>query len=590
MTTIKYGSVCSGIEAASVAWHSLGWKAAWYSEIEPFPSKVLSYRFPDVPNLGDMTKLSNHKIYNDEPINLLVGGTPCQSFSIAGLRGGLDDERGNLALEFCRILISKQPQWFVWENVPGVFSSGGGKDLEAILIAFRECGYSCAWRVLDAQYYGVPQRRRRVFVVGHLGNDWRPSFAVLFESESLRRDFEKSAKERQETAKKTRADIDKTGQWWDGSSVASTLTKHNANGAQRMPDKDNFGAITQDWPSPLASTLDANYGKKWGLDNQHIDSGAKLFVRWDAFNFEMFSGECKQVSPCLQKDRAKDTIVYPINTMVCQGRPSDNGRMGFGIGVLKSPMFTLSKAHHHAVAYCLQGSMIGRKDTNGPQGDGVNEVPSFTLNTTDKHAVVHCVNTSQTNANGSNVTEGVAFKVNATDKYTVVYDTTQITSPTNRSNPTEQVCHTLAKGSHPPLLCQTIRMRGGKDGGGKGALVSDNVRLTLSRNNDQTLVSEQISNPNTCSVIACEQADTLTIGANQTIGRAGDICATDSIARRLTPLECERLQGFPDNWTNIPGAKDSPRYASIGNSMAVPVMHWIGSRIDKVDKILKSLK
>ena len=629
---MKYGSVCSGIEAASVAWHSLGWEPQWFAEIEPFPSKVLNYRFPEVPNLGDMTKLSNHKIYNDEPINVLVGGTPCQSFSIAGLRGGLDDERGNLALEFARILLNKQPRWFIWENVPGVFSSftnteempvwvdtGQGNedkevwetsDFAAILNGFRECGYSLAYRCLDAQYFGVPQRRRRVFVVGCLGDDWRPPFAVLFERESLRRDFEKSAKERQEATGKAGTDSTKTGRWWDGGSVASTLTKHNANGAQRMPDKDNFGAITQDWPSELASKVDANYGKKMGLDNQHIDSGAKLFVRWDAFNFEMYSGECKQVSPCLQADRAKDTIVYPINTMVCQGRPSDSGRMGSGIGVLKAPMFTISKAHHHAIAYCIQ--------------------------------------TSQTGANGSGINEEVVFNVNTTDKHAIVYDTTQITSKVNRSNPKEQVCHTLAKGQDPPLLCHTIRMRGGKEGGGKGALVSDNVRLTLSRANDQTLITKSfhqnadgivseseiaftlgttsnasgrnsplcfventrdevrlingdgqlagalVSEPGMKQqnyvVDACDQADTLTIGANQTTGRADVTCATDSIARRLTPLECERLQGFPDNWTNIPGAKDSPRYSAIGNSMAVPVMHWIGSRIDKVDKLLNSLK
>lgn len=181
---LTFGSVCSGIEAASVAWEPLGFKAQWLSEFDPFPSAVLKHRFPNIPNLGDMTKLSEKDEFNERPINLLVGGTPCQSFSIAGLRGGLDDDRGNLALEFCRILLRKRPRWFIWENVPGVLSNNGGKDFGAILGAMGECGYGVAYRVLDAQYFGVPQRRRRVFVVGYFG-DWRPSAAVLLERESL---------------------------------------------------------------------------------------------------------------------------------------------------------------------------------------------------------------------------------------------------------------------------------------------------------------------------------------------------------------------------------------------------------------------
>ncbi len=188
-----YGSVCSGVEAATVAWHPLGWKAAWFSQYDPehnykngpdFPSKVLAHHYPEVPNLGDMMKIEERPEFDERTINLLVGGTPCQSFSIAGLRKGLDDSRGNLALKFCQILIRKQPRWFVWENVPGVLSSNSGRDFAAILSGFRECGYGFAYRILDAQYFGVAQRRRRVFVVGYLG-DWRPAGAVLFERESL---------------------------------------------------------------------------------------------------------------------------------------------------------------------------------------------------------------------------------------------------------------------------------------------------------------------------------------------------------------------------------------------------------------------
>lgn len=178
---MKYGSVCSGVEAATVAWHPLGWQPQFFSEIEKFPSAVLAHHYPNVPNYGDMTKF---KEWNNDPIELLVGGTPCQSFSIAGLRKGLDDPRGNLMLTYLAIAERNKPRWLVWENVPGVLSSNGGRDFGTFLGALGKLGYGFAYRVLDAQYFGVAQRRRRVFVVGYLG-DWRRAAAVLFERESL---------------------------------------------------------------------------------------------------------------------------------------------------------------------------------------------------------------------------------------------------------------------------------------------------------------------------------------------------------------------------------------------------------------------
>ncbi len=178
---MRYGSVCSGIEAATMAWHGLGWEPAFFSDIEKFPVAVLQHHYPDVPCHGDFTDITEDDY---GPIDLLVGGTPCQSFSVAGLRGGMDDERGNLALEFIRLAQRKRPQWLVWENVPGVLSSNGGRDFGSFLGALAEIGYGFAYRVLDAQFFGVAQRRRRVFVVGYLG-DWRRAAAVLFERESL---------------------------------------------------------------------------------------------------------------------------------------------------------------------------------------------------------------------------------------------------------------------------------------------------------------------------------------------------------------------------------------------------------------------
>jgi DNA (cytosine-5)-methyltransferase 1 len=186
---MKYGSVCSGIEAATVAWEPLGWKPQFFSEVEAFPSAVLAHHYQNVPNYGDMTKF---KEWPDATFDVLVGGTPCQSFSVAGLRKGLDDPRGNLMLTYLAIAKRYRPRWVVWENVPGVLSSNGGRDFGTLLGGLAKLGYGTAYRVLDAQYVrvesharAVPQRRRRVFVVGCLG-DWRRSAAVLFERESLR--------------------------------------------------------------------------------------------------------------------------------------------------------------------------------------------------------------------------------------------------------------------------------------------------------------------------------------------------------------------------------------------------------------------
>lgn len=176
---MKYLSVCSGMEAASVAWEPLGWTPVGFSEIEPFPSAILKHRFPNVPNYGDLTKHAEWPLSAGD-LDLLCGGTPCQSFSIGGKRGGLDDVRGQLALAFAGLAGRLRPRWIVWENVPGVLSSGGGLDFAAFQRSLVDLGYSCAWRQLDCNGFGLPQRRKRVFLVGYLG-DWRPPASVLFE-------------------------------------------------------------------------------------------------------------------------------------------------------------------------------------------------------------------------------------------------------------------------------------------------------------------------------------------------------------------------------------------------------------------------
>lgn len=259
-----YGSVCSGMEAATAAWHPLGWKPAFFSEIDNTASRFLAAKYPDVPNLGDMTKFQE---WPDHAIQLLVGGTPCQSFSVAGLRKGLADPRGNLMLTYLAIVDRYRPQWLVWENVPGVLSSNGGRDFGAFLGGLGQLGYGFAYRVLDAQFvrveshpWAVPQRRRRVFVIGCLG-DWRRAAAVLFERESL----SGHPPPRRETGQGTATD------------VAPSLTS-SGRGVERTGETRGQDPVIGVMCADVDSTLNAAFGEKQGLEDQHINSGAPLFV------------------------------------------------------------------------------------------------------------------------------------------------------------------------------------------------------------------------------------------------------------------------------------------------------------------------
>ena len=179
---MTYLSVCSGIEATSVAWEPLGFTPVGFAEIEKFPCELLKQKYPNVKNYGDITQ---YEKWNAGQFDILVGGTPCQSFSVAGKRGGTADERGALMYAYLGIVETYRPRWVIWENVPGVLSSNSGYDFASFLAGLEECGYGWAYRVLDAQYFGVPQRRRRVFVIGHIDNRTDLAAKVLFEPESM---------------------------------------------------------------------------------------------------------------------------------------------------------------------------------------------------------------------------------------------------------------------------------------------------------------------------------------------------------------------------------------------------------------------
>ena len=389
---MRYVSIFSGVEAATLAWEPLGWEPLAFCEIDDFPSAVLAEHWPNVPNLGDITKVDWKKEIHGA-VDLVVGGSPCQSFSIAGKREGLKGASG-LMFEYIRCVQELMPRWFLWENVKGALSCERGAAFGQLLREMDALGYGLAWRVLDAQFFGVAQRRERLFLVGHLGD--ARACEVLFEPESMRWDTPSSREKRKELARRA------------GRSAACAGFKYSA--------------------APRANTL----------------------------------------------------------------------------GYAEKQANTLSAGWHAPAVLPLQGNMIGRADSAGPAGNGYG-MPgdhAFTLLANHPHMV----------ASGSGSDPIAMGDLNA---HTAIC---------------RNVC--------PTLKC-----------GGDGAMVASEI------------------------------------GDKPTEGNP-------MLVRRLTPLECERLQGFPDGhtliaWKGKPAEEcpDGPRYKAIGNSMAVPVMRWLGERIEAVDRL-----
>ena len=344
---MNYLSVCSGIEAATVAWHHMGWKPVGFSEIEKFPSQVLAHHYPQVTNFGDMTKYKEWKL--DDSIGLLVGGTPCQSFSVAGLRKGLDDPRGNLALTYVGILDKFRPKWCIWENVPGVLSSSGGRDFGAFLGALGELGYGWAYRVLDAQNFGVAQRRRRVFVVGCLG-DWESAAKILFESESLSGNIKKSRKQAQNAAAYV---ADSVG----------TLLARDSKGLSS--DDLNAGkAIVE--VIPINSQATQHKGGGANRNNDGKGNGLGIGKPGDPMNTLTTSN----VHAVAYENHPSDSRVQPMGN-VCQTVTSSWNTGGGNIPFVQK-------------TYALQGAGSTSQNANG---SGFKDEQSFTLNVTDVHGV-----------------------------------------------------------------------------------------------------------------------------------------------------------------------------------------------------------
>ncbi|ELO0718680.1 TPA: DNA cytosine methyltransferase [Pseudomonas aeruginosa] len=596
---ITYGSACSGIEAASVAWHMLGFRASWFAEIEPFPSAVLAHRWPAVPNVGDMTKLAREVLLGiiAAPL-ILVGGTPCQDFSVAGMRAGLAGERGALTMKFVELadaIDHVRPDGdecvVVWENVPGVLSDKGNAfgNFLAALVGESEalepsgprwtnagCVYgprrAAAWRVLDAQYFGLAQRRKRVFVVASARADFDPA-SVLLERESLRRDHPPRRGEGQDLA-------------------------------GHAP----FGPALQ---CGCGYLFDLSLGQ-WGCPNCGGDEGpaVEVMAGVPAFGGENQGGSLFQAGALtahgVRNDFASETFcVAP--TLAGGGRKSG----GYSLDDIPTVAGTLQSNGKAAGSATQQDAESGLLVVHGTQ---------------DPDIVQDCAHTLGRNHGQENA----------------VFDPNQITSAANRSQPTPGLCHTLPASSQAPIAFPLLEV-----GKRTGRSTSDpRAGLGVGAENDPMFTLQASAQHGVCvtgditHTLKAEGFDASEDGTGRgqpivaatleaTAGRSrgagtpvGMLANSGSAVRRLTPRECERLQGFPDDYTLIPWAAyqkamraaeaslprtatqdevlrariaalyacdvskeaadecpDGPRYKAIGNSKAVPVVRWIGKRL-----------
>lgn len=323
---IRYISLFSGIEAASCAWEPLGWEPVAFSEIEPFPCAVLAERFPDVPNLGDITEIDWKEVLEKYgEVDLIVGGSPCQSFSVAGKREGLSGE-SRLMFEYIRAVQEVRPRWFVWENVPGALTSEGGAAFGQLLREMDGLGYGVAWRVLDSRFFGVPQRRRRVFAVGRLGDIEGPC-QVLFEPEMLRWDAPSGNKRWEE------------------------LSAHARGGAGR---EASLGLIANKEAVSRSSGAEEEEVSPTVLADSHPPATA---FPWNAAGKGAGLGAAEGLSPTLRATRCGEPAVC------VQGTIANGKRMGQnGLGASEGACYTLDTMDVHGVCYERQGEAMNPWD------------------------------------------------------------------------------------------------------------------------------------------------------------------------------------------------------------------------------------
>lgn len=600
---MKYLSVCSGIEAATVAWHPLGWEPIAFCEIESFPSAVLAHHYPDVPNLGDMTGVA--ALVRSGAVvapDVLVGGTPCQAFSYAGLRRSLDDARGQLTLSFVDLAnaidaMRTVPAIIVWENVPGVLSTRdnafgcflgalAGEDDPLLPPGKKNGGFerwpnagcvygpqrTIAWRVLDAQYVGVAQRRRRVFVVASARDGFDPA-AVLFEFDGVRRDIAPSRATRQNITHDVAPcltgggrGVQRTGEFGGQHSVVAITYMAQCQGGVD---------VAKDRCTPLSWNLEA-------------PPAVYAFQTRIARNGRGDMGEvCNSLTAQAGGTGTGDTapcVVYPILEVGKRtGISTTDKRAGCGIGSCDDPMFTLQAGARHGIAYqsvCATGEV-----THTSRAEGFDASEDGTGCGTPLVPVMSIQNATRGKSqNGLGIGSDVMYTLDHGSQHAVAVP---VAFSCKNSGNDVQIDVT-------PTLRAMVHGQSHANGGGQLAVAFE-PRYYLRENKTGGAPSETV---------------TLTCGGK--LGDSTPHVACGMAVRRLTPRECERLQGFPDDYTLIPNprskrirpekldidyikyltrggrlsfekcinaAADGPRYKACGNSMAVPVMHWLGCRI-----------
>jgi DNA (cytosine-5)-methyltransferase 1 len=459
-------SLFAGVGGFDLALERSGVKVVASVEIDQKASAILAKQFPNSKLFNDIKGVTGEQLINagfDPRNGIITGGFPCQDLSMAGKRAGLGGARSGLFWEICRLLDETKAQNFILENVPGLLSSNQGKDMAAVLEALVERGYRIGYRVLDAQYFGVPQRRRRVFIVGSFGNSGITPEKVLAIAEGRARYLEAGKQKRESITRKITKGI-RNSEWWNGTDVADTLTV--SSNEQRMPDKNKMQMI---------------------VFSPHREDGA----------------------------RVNDDVV---NTLL-----SSMGTGGNNVPMIAATLRSggdggvpSSRGENLVVTYPMHGAMVGAQDNNGPDGSGFlgENDPSYTLTASSQNR------------------HGVAI----------------IHNPSTFANYSEQeIVGTLRAGMP----------------AGSEPLVQGYKKNIAEKDEEQwmeTDISRNISSYD-----------------NNHEARVTVLAESNSVVRRLTPLECERLQGFPDEWTS--GQADQHRYKQMGNAVAVPVVEWIIKRL-----------
>ena len=676
---LTYATVCSGIECMSAAVAPLGgWKPVFFSEIEPFPCSLLKHRYPTVPNLGDMTKIKAERIGEEKwritngtdvielagRLGCLAGGTPCQDVSVAGKRKGMAEgsgTRSSLAFHFARLCRELQPRWVLWENVPGVLTSNGGRDFAHFVRSIGECGYSLAYRTLDAQWVrvdglprAVPQRRRRVWLVGHLGDSWRTPAEILFEPQGMRGD----------TPPRRIAGQGFTHEVGGGSEGADRPVPTNSNGGDVMP------ALTaRDLEARMTGQADRSGGyvmqpsgfdpyEPGGVKSDSPEvSGALVNGSSPGFHnavcFENHQTDARttevDVAPTMgathnAQAANNNPLVVAIdmdkNKPTNADKPVRKGGAGFGVSE-KGASYTLTARDQHAVAYAIDSMGSNAMKSKNPKS-GCREVECApTLTTVDSAPVKHQGGTAVVAFLPGN--SGKARSVAADEEVSPTLMRTQGESgnkvavaaecvgvfdmgahktgagtDTSGASPTILAAH----GTDPHAVCIGFNCEAGthdhtpKDNLGETLAVShkcgvaiglDRASFNQGKNAKFGFSVEEECAPTVVSkgpgAVSFEPgiarregashrfSDEVTSTLRSDMGDNLPAVVVAYIVRRLTPLECERLQGLPDGYTKIPhrgksaeDCPDTPRYKALGNGWAVNCARWICQRIQKYDE------